>query len=263
MIKLSNISVSQVLYGSEKYLLKLAYENRCYTIEDLLSLMKKYPNYNWNEVNKRIDEIRPIVTKSEKKGWEPEIYEYDNNGIELVDKINKGNVLLLDNPTLEIQTKYRGLSQYSIEEVKRNLKLTDRFGRNEIGRLRNIGPDSINKIINALRMYDEQILRQAELTEKRNYNLFLKDKKAKNEIVQDLYSDIIMYLIYNTKEKTIWGELTDNQKKLLISSVINSKKKDIIIKDRMTDIVSNYTTLPELENVANGKRKVLNRFIEK
>lgn len=102
MIKLSNISVSQVLYGSEKYLLKLAYENGCYTIEDLLSLMKKYPNYNWNEVNKRIDEIRPIVTKSEKKGWEPEIYEYDNNGIELVDKINKGNVLLLDNPTLEI-----------------------------------------------------------------------------------------------------------------------------------------------------------------
>lgn len=78
-------------------------------------------------------------------------------------------------------------------------------------------------------MYDEQILRQAELTEKRNYNLFLKDKKAKNEIVQDLYSDIIMYLIYNTKEKTIWGELTDNQKKLLISSVINNKKKDITI----------------------------------
>ena len=54
------------------------------------------------------------------------------------------------------------------------MKLTDQFGRNVIGRIRNIGPDSITKIISALKMYDEQILRQANLTEKRNYNLFLK-----------------------------------------------------------------------------------------
>ena len=143
------------------------------------------------------------------------------------------------------------------------MKLTDQFGRNVIGRIRNIGPDSITKIISALKMYDEQILRQADLTEKRNYNLFLKDKKAKNEIVEDLYSDIIMYLIYNTEERTIWGELTESQKKLYISSVINSKKRDAIIKDRMIDIISNYTTLPELEKVADGNRKVLKRFIEK
>ena len=140
------------------------------------------------------------------------------------------------------------------------MKLTDQFGRNVIGRIRNIGPDSITKIISALKMYDEQILRQANLTEKRDYNLFL---KAKNEIVEDLYSDIIMYLIYNTEERTIWGELTESQKKLYISSVINNKKRDTIIKDRMIDIISNYTTLPELEKVADGNRKVLKRFIEK
>ena len=143
------------------------------------------------------------------------------------------------------------------------MKLTDQFGRNVIGRIRNIGPDSITKIISALKMYDEQILRQANLTEKKNYNLFLKDKKAKNEIVEDLYSDIIMYLIYNTEERTIWGELTEPQKKLYISSVINNKKRDVIIKNRMIDIISNYTTLPELEKVADGNRKVLKRFIEK
>ena len=263
MVKLSNISADYVLYGSEQRFVDLARENNCYSVEDLISLTKEYPEYNWDVVNKRIDELKLIIDKNNIKGIEPETYEYEDNEIELVDKLNKGDVLLLDNPTLELQTKFRGLRTYSIDEIKHNLKLTDQFGRNKIGRLRNIGPDSIKKIINALRMYDEQILRQAELTEKRNYNLFLKDKKAKNEIVQDLYSDIIMYLIYNTKEKTIWGELTDNQKKLLISSVINNKKKDIIIKDRMTDIVSNYTTLPELEKVVDGNRKVLKRFIEK
>jgi hypothetical protein len=263
MIRLSNISADYVLYGSEQRFLDLARENNCYNVEDLISLTKLYPKYNWDVVNKRIDELKLIVERNNIKGIELETYEYENNGIELVDKLNRGDVLLLDNPTLELQTKFRGLRTYSIDEIKHNLKLTDQLGRNIIGRIRNIGPDSITKIISALKMYDEQILRQANLTEKRNYNLFLKDKKAKNEIVQDLYSDIIMYLIYNTEERTIWGELTESQKKLYISSVINNKKRDTIIKDRMIDIISNYTTLPELEKVADGNRKVLKRFIEK
>jgi hypothetical protein len=263
MIRLSNISADYVLYGSEQRFLDLARENNCYNVEDLISLTKLYPKYNWDVVNKRIDELKLIVERNNIKGIELETYEYENNGIELVDKLNRGDVLLLDNPTLELQTKFRGLRTYSIDEIKHNLKLTDQLGRNVIGRIRNIGPDSITKIISALKMYDEQILRQANLTEKRNYNLFLKDKKAKNEIVQDLYSDIIMYLIYNTEERTIWGELTESQKKLYISSVINNKKRDTIIKDRMIDIISNYTTLPELEKVADGNRKVLKRFIEK
>lgn len=263
MIKLSDISINNVLYGSEQRFVNLAKENNCYSAEDLISLTKEYSKYNWDIVNKRIDELKLIVDKSSIKGIEPETYEYEDNGIESVDKLNKGDVLLLDNPTLEFQTKFKGLRTYSIDEIKHNLKLTDQFGRNVIGRIRNIGPDSITKIISALKMYDEQILRQANLTEKRNYNLFLKDKKAKNEIVEDLYSDIIMYLIYNTEERTIWGELTESQKKLYISSVINSKKRDVIIKDRMIDIISNYTTLPELEKVADGNRKVLKRFIEK
>lgn len=263
MIKLSDISINNVLYGSEQRFVNLAKENNCYSVEDLISLTKEYHKYNWDIVNKRIDELKLIVDKSSIKGIKPETYEYENNGIESVDKLNRGDVLLLDNPTIELQTKFKGLRTYSIDEIKHNLKLTDQFGRNVIGRIRNIGPDSITKIISALKMYDEQILRQANLTEKRNYNLFLKDKKVKNEIVEDLYSDIIMYLIYNTEERTIWGELTESQKKLYISSVINNKKRDTIIKDRMIDIISNYTTLPELEKVADGNRKVLKRFIEK
>lgn len=263
MIKLSDVSAEKVLYGSEGKFLELAKSNNCYSIEDLLSLMEEYPQYNWNEVNKRISLLKPIIAKGNRNGLEPEVYEYQNNGIELVDELNKASVLLLDNPTLELQTKYKGLKEYSVAEIKRNLKLTDEFGRNIIGRVRNIGPNSFSTIIKALKMYDEQVLRQAELTSKRNCNLFLKDKKSKNEIVEDSYSDIIMYLIYNTKERTVWGELTDPQKKLYISSAINSKKRDKIIRNRMIDIISNYTTLLELEKVTDGNQKVLKRFIEK
>ena len=149
MIKLSDISIDYVLYGSEQRFVNLAKENNCYSVEDLISLTKEYPKYNWDIVNKRIDELKLIVDKRSIKGIESETYEYENNGIESVDKLNKGDVLLLDNPTLEFQTKFKGLRTYSIDEIKHNLKLTDQFGRNVIGRIRNIGPDSITKVISA------------------------------------------------------------------------------------------------------------------
>ena len=263
MIKLSDISVSNVLYGSESIFVNLAIKNNCYSLEDLITLMEKYPNYNWEEVQKRIKQVKVFIEKNNKNGYEPEIYEYENIGIELVDKLNSASVLLLDNPTLEIHTKYKELKTYSVNDIKQNLKLTDPWGRNMIGLLRKIGPNSFPVILNALQMYDEQVLRQAELTEKRNYNIFMKDKQVKNEIVEDLYSDIIMYLIYNTEESLVWGKLTESQKKLYISSAINSKKIDEIIKNRIIDRISNYTTLPELEKVSTGNQKVLNRFIKK
>ena len=64
MIKLSDISIDYVLYGSEQRFVNLAKENNCYSIEDLISLTKEYPKYDWDIVNKRIDELKLIVDKS-------------------------------------------------------------------------------------------------------------------------------------------------------------------------------------------------------
>ena len=64
MIKLSDISINNVLYGSEQRFVNLAKENNCYSVEDLISLTKEYPKYNWDIVNKRIDELKLIVDKS-------------------------------------------------------------------------------------------------------------------------------------------------------------------------------------------------------
>ncbi len=76
MIKLSDISINNVLYGSEQRFVNLAKENNCYSVEDLISLTKEYPKYNWDIVNKRIDELKLIVDKSSIKGIKPETYEY-------------------------------------------------------------------------------------------------------------------------------------------------------------------------------------------
>ena len=42
MIKLSDISINNVLYGSEQRFVNLAKENNCYSIEDLISLTKEF-----------------------------------------------------------------------------------------------------------------------------------------------------------------------------------------------------------------------------
>lgn len=63
MVKLSNISADCILYGSEQRFVDLARENNCYSVEDLISLTKEYPKYNWDIVNKRIDELKLIDWK--------------------------------------------------------------------------------------------------------------------------------------------------------------------------------------------------------
>jgi len=259
MIKLSDVSAIEALYYQDKYLLKTIMKHNLYSMEDLMNYINTHREYGYQELQNRMNEAIRIIEENNKKGYEPETYEYENKGIELVDKANKGRVLLLDNPTIEFQQTFYFVKTYSIDTIKRNLKLTDKFGRNIMG----LAPSSMNTLLKALQMYDEQVLRQEALIEKRNYNIFMKYKKAKREIVKGLYLDIIMYLIDNTNERTIWGELTEEQKRLYISSTINSKQTDEMIRNRMINIISNYTTLPELETLATGNRSILKRFIEK
>ena len=94
MLKLSDISAEEVLYGSEDKFLELAKSNNCYSVEDLLSLMECYPQYKYDEVNKGIALLKSVIAKGNRSRLEPEIYEYQNNGIELVDELNKASVLL-------------------------------------------------------------------------------------------------------------------------------------------------------------------------
>ena len=52
-------------------------------------------------------------------------------------------------------------------------------------------------------------------------------------------------------------------KKLLIGSMDGKKQEDIKTRQRIKEYIANYTTLPELERVADHNLKVLKRFIVK
>ena len=119
----------------------------------------------------------------------------------------------------------------------------------------------VPRILTALDMYSEQVARQAKLTDLRDINLFTYQQKEKEEIVKELYDKMMKYLL-GTVSEFVWGELSDMQKQLYLLSIANKTKKGQRIRRTMISIISNYTTLPELEG-ASEDFKVLKRFIKR
>lgn len=265
MIKLENVSALDLKNyycgQKEKGILR---SNNILNYQDLKTYIE---NNNEDELlfKKRLLKVEKTVEKYNKIGKDPCIYVtpgYDDELLLRTDMEVFGCNLLLWNPTTENYVKYSKLMNLSIFEIKYLLSHTDSRGDNALCQLKNISDNNIVKIYQAVCMYEEQVLRQASLNNPKSVNLFYLNEDAKREIVKDTLKDIVLYLIDATKEELIWGKLTDPQKKRLISAVVNDKKIDRIIRKNLCDVISNYTTLSELEH-EHTKRKALNRFIKK
>lgn len=265
MLTLDNIYVGEIIQYRDEKVKEILDKNNIYTVKELVDFVKEHPECEFINYDHNLKLVKKAMQVANDLEIEPETYnveEYQDKTLNDMDKLNNGEILLLSSPTLYSRAKYVHLNKYSILEIKKMLNLTDRRGKNIIKtNIRNIGDKSIDNIMFAIKMYNEQILRQAKLTPDRNINLFLKDKIEKQKIVIENYEDIIMYLV--SKERTIWGELTEAQKKLYISSIINDNTLDIKIRKRMIDNISNYSTIEEIEEIKTEKEKILNRFIIK
>ena len=73
---------------------------------------------------------------------------------------------------------------------------------------------------------------------------------------------VVLYLICNSNDEFVWGSLSDIQKRMLCSCALKHNSRDKIVREHLIDIISNYTTLTELEKGVT-KTRVLNRFIKK
>lgn len=269
MITLNDISAKEVLFRSDPEILKLVEEKGATSAEDVLKLMSEYPQYPWVNTLRTIVNTSEIMERANSKRNEPEQFfskEYSDPSLDYQDTINKGNILLLDNPT-HYQTRHQKLVFKPIKEIKIDLAHTAPDGRNYISannrQYKLIGPSELPKIALAIAMYQDQIERQAKLTSDRNINLFYLDSDAKKDIVKQKYSEIVNFLIYNAESRMVWGELTDLQKKLYIHSTFSNSQDAQTTKNKMITYISDYTTLPELEKVADNNYKVLKRFIIK
>ena len=112
-------------------------------------------------------------------------------------------------------------------------------------------------------MYEAQMERQAKLTDDINGDLFRLHRMEKIAVVMDMYNEIVNYLVFNTEESLFWTKLTETQKRKYLSSIVNQKESDLRTRKRLNQMIAYYTTILELEDVANHNLHVLQRFIVK
>ena len=266
MIKLKSISAQKIIPYGECDIQKLIMDTKATSVEDLLNLIERFPEYNWGNTKEKCEKIEKLVKTINKIAYETEVYYtkgYSDSELLKQDRMNNGDILLLNNPT-RMGCRFSYLKGKSIAKIKSDLACTLDTEKNYVAtspEYFKIGPKNIPTLISAIEMFEAQIERQAKLTEERDINLFELDKEAKLDLTEAMYNEIVNYLVYNTKGRLVWSNLSDTQKKLYISSTINKTMEDVNTRKNLKNYIANYTTLPELEQVANHDLKVLKRFI--
>lgn len=121
--------------------------------------------------------------------------------------------------------------------------------------------EEILKLVYAINFYEQQVARQSQELHQPGINLFRLNKQAKEAIIYDKIEAIIKYIL-NNAEECVWGPITPIQKQKLLSAIRWRKSpEDKILIERLTYMISNYTTLSEIES--GIKQKTLDRFIIK
>lgn len=177
------------------------------------------------------------------------------------------DVLILEKPTLFISEKQASIKKLKINVAKRLLNqvlIQDNKYKNAFTECFNsFSLLDAHKLRKSINFYEEQVIRQAKETSTISKKIFFVNKEQKQQIVEAELKKYVKYLIKNNS-RYIWGNLTEEEKNLLLesTSIKNKSPKYLIIRERLINIITNYTTLEEL-NSDLIKQKTLDRFIVK
>lgn len=193
---------------------------------------------------------------------------YGNSSLDL--KLLKSSDLQVDSKVLLLEPlkvypgrtgMYNNLLKYNnIAEIKRLLRETDCYGTNMLQvDCEGLAEKRIEIIFRAIEFYEEQVIRIVSShhnLESLKKPIFFVDKYRKELIVREQIKEMAEYIV-NSGDNFIFGELRKSKKQMLLDKV--SAGKDNFTVENFVDIISNYTTLEELEKDA-VKTKVLDRF---
>jgi len=284
MIKLSDVS-------TERLITFLAYDNTAEGKNALLTLEKhKIRDFQTlknmlengrrefsNEVFKSaIAQVEANIAHANNIGREPAIFNCNNyecsnvysKTLKYTDEHNMCDVLICKSPAISTTGKFGALKDITIGEAKSLLSKVVAHDKSSTGcnafaeKIRRFGSVEAECVRDAINFYEAQVLRQAVETKKRGINLFTVNKDKKEFIVRDQIKEIVKYLVDNA-DVCIWGELSNAQKSKLFTAVTRyTGYENQIIRQRIIDVITNYTTLSELESDV-VKQKTLDRFIVK
>lgn len=260
MIKPSEVKFRVYRFADERSIINVANN-----IEEVIRIVKKHPEMDWEDVLKDIEYCTKKIEKLNQKGFESVVYEtkgYNDSSLAYNDKRNKGEVLLFKNPTCSRSIEEMTISNLTIANIKSDLRSILPDGTNYVlAKYRRFGVDTISRLLESIELYEEQVERQAQLTDSRKCNIFKLDYANKKKIVLAYYRDIVETLLKAENKGLIWGELSDNQRRLYLESLMSDSMSARTTKSNLVDVVANYTTIDELESFKKGNEKVLSRFI--
>lgn len=265
MITLKDVSTEDLIYGylsgKERFELNLNVITNYYELGEFL---RKNPQWENSDISKKyfilVDKINSLPSS-----FIPNIYNipiYEDYGLHYNDKLVFGSSLILESPTSTNRYLSEVLKDVTIEKIKFGMTHVDFYLKNCFEHMRYMHGRNAVKVLKGLEMYNQQIERQAQETSRRDINLFdymLEERKAR---VNKEITEIIVWLIQNTSEKFVWGELTETQKKKYISAITRDFLPDLFLKNNLIDIIARYVTMSEVEEGLT-KGETLKRFIIK
>lgn len=284
MIKLSDVS-TEILITFLKYdcteqgisALSTLEKHQIRDFQTLKNMVENGRKEFRNEIfQNAILEVEANVAHAEKQGREPIIFNCNNyegatvfsKTLKYTDKHNNCDVLIFKNPTISCTGKYNMLNDVTINEAKNLLSKVTAYDKPSTGnnafieKFRRFTITDAANVRDAINFYEEQVLRQAYEANKRGVNLFSLNKTQKDLIVRKNVENIVKYLVENA-DNYVWGKLSSIQKNKLVTAVTKcSGYENQLIRERMIELITNYTTLKELQS-DKVKEKVLNRFIIK
>jgi len=240
-------------------------------LEDLINIC--HPMFNNKSFIIMLKLIKENIEYANKKGITPEVF-YSNNygGLNIDDKTLKATEgktfcrqLVINNPILGPSKKINQIRSLKISEAKTLLSKVVAYNKEVAGNnafldcYPNFTAEDIQKLIKAIDFYEVQIACQYIETGKTGVCLFGVNKEEREKIIEKQIKNIIYYIV-NNAEECVWGELTDEQKEMMIYAI---KNRNILenhhIISRLVNLIANYTTLKEIES--GIKPKTLDRFI--
>lgn len=284
MIKLSDVSTERLItflkydYTDEAISARLTLEK--HKIRDFQTLKNMVKNgrkeFNNDVFKSAIALVEANIAHANSISREPAIFNCNNyqgsnvysKTLKYTDEHNMCDILICKSPAISTSGKFGALKDITIGEAKSLLSKVVAHDKSSTGcnafaeKIRRFGNIEAECVRDAINFYEQQVLRQAIETKKRGINLFTLDKTQKQFIVRDQIKEIVKYLVDNA-DVCVWGEFTTAQKNRLINAVKSgSGYENQVIRQRIIEIISNYTTLNELESDV-VKQKTLDRFIVK
>ena len=286
MIKLENVSTERLItflkydLGSSQEIMNAYLALNRHGIKDYQKLKDMIENgrkeFNNDFLRNALSSVEENIAYANEIGREPILYTCNNyegstvdeKTLKITDRKTPCSVLLYKSPAIISKGKAGALDHVEISQAKDLLGKVVGHTKSSVGK--NAFAESINrfgdidaiKLRDAINFYEAQVLRQAEETNKKKINLFMLNKKEKYMLVNDEIRNIVKYLVQNADE-CVWGEFTQAQKNRLMNAVTSYSGYDNkVLRERIIDVISNYTTLSELKDGV-VKQKTLDRFIIK